>query len=40
LEPNEGTWCHAESDAVDEAGNVVVEEGVDSGVWIFTCLGK
>ncbi len=40
LEPIEGTWCHAESDAVDEAGNVVVEAGQESAVWIFTCRGK
>ena len=40
LEPREGTWCHAESDAVDEAGNVVVEAGQESAVWIFTCRGK
>lgn len=40
LEPSNGTWCHAESDAVDEAGNVIVEDGRDSGIWIFTCQSK
>ena len=40
LEPRGGTWCHAESDAVDEAGNVVVEAGIESSIWIFTCRAK
>jgi hypothetical protein len=37
LEAADGAWCRAESDAVNEAGEVVVEGGVESNVWLFTC---
>ena len=30
-------WCHAESDSVDETGDVLVEGGQVSNVWVFTC---
>lgn len=30
-------WCHAESDSVNAEGNVVVEAGVTSTVWLFYC---
>jgi hypothetical protein len=30
-------WCHAESDRVDDKGNVVVKEGERASVWIFDC---
>jgi hypothetical protein len=34
----EGTiWCHAESDRVDAAGNVLVEADLESHVWSFVC---
>lgn len=37
LEQADGIWCHAESDSVDEQGNVVVEAGVRATVWVFSC---
>lgn len=39
LEPQGGAWCRAESDGVDEAGNLLVESGRDTHVWLFTCTG-
>jgi hypothetical protein len=30
-------WCHAESDRVDDQGNVVVKPGERATVWIFDC---
>jgi hypothetical protein len=30
-------WCHAESDRVDDRGNVVVAAGERASVWIFDC---
>ncbi|HEY7033613.1 MAG TPA: hypothetical protein VH482_19910 [Thermomicrobiales bacterium] len=30
-------WCHAESDRVDDQGNVVVTAGARASVWIFDC---
>jgi hypothetical protein len=30
-------WCHAESDRVDDQGNVVVAAGERASVWIFDC---
>jgi hypothetical protein len=30
-------WCHAESDRVDDAGNVVIRDGQITTVWIFNC---
>ncbi|MFM9108094.1 MAG: SpaA isopeptide-forming pilin-related protein [Chloroflexota bacterium] len=32
-------WCRAESDNVDARGNVIVEAGKRSSVWIFNCTG-
>ncbi len=32
-----GAWCHAESDGVDARGNVIVEAGRRTNVWIFRC---
>jgi hypothetical protein len=37
LEPAEGAWCHAESDSVDERGDVVVKAGARATVWAFYC---
>lgn len=37
LDAASGAWCRAESDAVNEAGEVVVEAGRESNVWVFTC---
>lgn len=34
---NGGDWCHAESDAVDDQGQLVVSAGERATVWIFTC---
>ncbi len=31
-------WCHAESDAVNAQGDVVVAAGKRSTVWIFNCI--
>jgi hypothetical protein len=31
-------WCHAESDAVNAQGDVVVTAGKRSSVWIFNCV--
>ena len=31
-------WCHAESDAVNAQGDVVVVAGKRSSVWIFNCI--
>jgi hypothetical protein len=30
-------WCHAESDRVDDQGNVIVNPGERASVWIFNC---
>ncbi len=35
----DGDWCHAESDNVDEQGNVVVLAAEVSTVWVFHCGG-
>ena len=37
LEQTDSIWCHAESDSVDERGDVVVKAGARSSVWIFNC---
>ena len=37
LEQSNATWCHAESDNVDEQGDVVVKAGARSSVWVFNC---
>jgi hypothetical protein len=37
LEAADGAWCRAESDAVNEAGEVVIEPDRESNVWLFTC---
>ncbi len=39
LQEADAVWCHAESDAVDANGHVVVEAGQRSSVWIFNCVG-
>ena len=39
LQEQDAVWCHAESDAVDANGHVVVEAGKRSSVWIFNCVG-
>ncbi len=37
LDDVDGAWCHAESDAVNAEGDVVVEAGVATTVWLFYC---
>jgi hypothetical protein len=37
LTRTDGNWCHAESDGVDDQGNVVIEAGQLVSVWIFVC---
>lgn len=37
LDDVNGAWCHAESDGVDAEGNVVVEAGAETTVWLFYC---
>jgi hypothetical protein len=37
LRPEGAVWCYAESDRVDANGNVLVESGLESHVWSFTC---
>ena len=37
LSSSEGAWCHAECDNVDEQGEVVVEAGRRTQVWVFYC---
>jgi hypothetical protein len=32
-------WCHAESDSVNDLGQIVVQAGMLSTVWIFNCDG-
>jgi hypothetical protein len=39
LQPAGTVWCYAESDRVDENGNILVEPGVESHVWSFVCGG-
>jgi hypothetical protein len=33
----DGDWCHAQSDAVDADGNLIVSAGERTTVWIFIC---
>ncbi|MEA2510925.1 MAG: large repetitive protein [Thermomicrobiales bacterium] len=40
LDETSADWCHAESDIVDAAGNVVVEDGADTDVFIYNCTTK
>ncbi|MBA3377282.1 MAG: hypothetical protein H0T93_00210 [Chloroflexia bacterium] len=37
LDDADGRWCHAESDAVNAEGQVQVEAGVETTVWLFYC---
>ncbi len=37
LDDIDANWCHAESDAVNAEGDVVVEAGADTTVWLFYC---
>ena len=38
LVQSDADWCHAESDRVDDRGNVIVNPGEQASVWIFDCL--
>jgi hypothetical protein len=38
LEQKLGEWCHAESDSVDDQGNIVVTAAEVATVWIFACV--
>jgi hypothetical protein len=38
LEQKLGEWCHAESDSVDDQGNIVVTAAEVATVWIFVCV--
>lgn len=37
VEQSNGNWCHAESDSVDDQGDIIVGAGVESTVWVFDC---
>jgi hypothetical protein len=37
LEQIDSDWCHAESDSVNEQGDVIVEAGTMATVWVFHC---
>jgi hypothetical protein len=37
LDDTTRSWCHAESDNVNTEGNVVVEAGATTNVWLFYC---
>jgi hypothetical protein len=37
LEQIAADWCHAESDNVDSAGNVIIVGGETTTVWIYNC---
>lgn len=37
LDETNGSWCHAESDHVNERGELVIEAGDRVTVWIFHC---
>ena len=37
LDAPDAVWCHAESDGVNERGEVEVEAGEETSVWIFFC---
>ncbi|MGH2535084.1 MAG: hypothetical protein ACRDJW_22710 [Thermomicrobiales bacterium] len=37
VEQTDGNWCHAESDNVDDQGDVIVEAGVETTIWVFNC---
>jgi hypothetical protein len=37
LDDEGDSWCHAESDNVDAEGQVVVETGARSTIWLFYC---
>ncbi len=38
LQQTDADWCHAESDNVNEQGDVIVEAGAVVAVWIFHCI--
>jgi hypothetical protein len=40
LEETNGDWCHAEADHVDAGGNVVVQNGGNTNVYIYNCGKK
>ena len=37
LEETSGDWCHAEADLVDAKGNVLVQNGGNTNVYIYNC---
>lgn len=39
LRPEGTTWCYAESNRVDEQGQVLVEAAAEAHVWSFVCGG-
>ncbi|MBA3377309.1 MAG: hypothetical protein H0T93_00350 [Chloroflexia bacterium] len=39
LDDETANWCHAESDNVTTTGDVVVETGQETTVWLFYCEG-
>ena len=39
LDDETANWCHAESDNVTATGDVVVEAGQETTVWLFYCEG-
>jgi hypothetical protein len=40
LDETSADWCHAEADIVDSKGNVVVQDGGDTAVFIYNCNAK
>ncbi|MGH2534455.1 MAG: hypothetical protein ACRDJW_19480 [Thermomicrobiales bacterium] len=40
LDETTGDWCHAEADHVDSAGNVLVQNGGDTDVFVYNCGKK
>ncbi|MGH2562493.1 MAG: MSCRAMM family protein [Thermomicrobiales bacterium] len=40
LDETNGNWCHAEADNVDAQGNVLVQNGGDTDVFVYNCGKK
>jgi len=37
IAPEGAGWCHAECDSIDEQGDIVLEAGQQTTVWLFNC---
>lgn len=40
LDETSADWCHAEADIVDASGNVIVQNGANTDVFIYNCTTK